>query len=70
MTGIRGLKRLDVRDTDGLLCGLLIGRTDEPGQLVVGVVPNRGDVTMIVLDGEALTEVLTAANRVSGGGEL
>jgi hypothetical protein len=56
VSGIQGLRRLEVRDEHGVQCGLLIGFT-ERHQLVIGVAPSVGAAPMAVVDHDQSGEV-------------
>ncbi len=70
-SGIKGLKRLEVRDLDGTPCGLLIART-ERGSLVIGIAPGSGPTVMVEIDsrGAQAVKILDLIGTVVTGGEL
>lgn len=71
MSGIQGLKRLEVRDLDGVPSGLLIGRT-ESGSLVIGIAPPRGEAPMVAIDRHdpLAVKILELIGTVVTGGRL
>lgn len=71
MSGIQGLKRLEVRDLDGLQCGLLIGRT-ESGSLLIGIAPHSGPAPMVKVDSRSsqAVQILDLIGTIVTGGEL
>jgi hypothetical protein len=68
-SGLHSVKRIEVRDLDGIACGLLIGK-NAAGQVVIGVAPQQGDTEFAALTDTEVTDVLRLVRKVLRGEEL